>query len=474
MKFIPAILICALLLTACNRDASHQAAALVYAVDVDVKSNDQFSLKSFDTVVSEPFAPSTSRDVTYTVTENASALLNNFYKQLDVAPEHFVVGSNDTVLICRQGTALEIPGGTFVFSANGLPTQGPIVISVKEYYQTHDVLLAPVSCESGGALLQNAGMVYVDVKSNGMPCKVADGKSIGITFAGNERTRPDFQLFTGVQNQMGTVEWKATESDYRQIDFIEETPAYPGGIKYLNRHINAAVQKKIRWSERQICKTAFVDFTVSENGLVENVTVRNGISPRIDESIVKALTSVTRWRGSRKNGNRVSATMTLIARMDNGEIRSSVARQLPDTFYAALPYKQELELISKWESDALTQRDSPFARATRLGWIAGGRFYNDTHPRTNYFVYTANEEAEIKLVFPSKNIVLVGTRQGNGVKFRNVPIGVAATVIAISTDHQQTQLAKHNVIIDNNGFFDLSFMRTEQTSLREQFMAMLD
>ena len=80
---------------------------------------------------------------------------------INKAPQPFVINTNrDTTITCKEKTKLVIKANSFLDS-NNITVKGPIDLKVTEYYKLSDIVLANLSTQSDGQLLETGGMLYI-------------------------------------------------------------------------------------------------------------------------------------------------------------------------------------------------------------------------------------------------------------------------------------------------------------------------
>ena len=138
---------------------------------------------------------------------NSVARLN---KRLSKKASYFVIQNNkDTVIQCKEGTLLSIPANAFQYCSTQLPVNGPVKISVKEFYKISDMLIAGLTTKSNDQLLESGGMICIKVSSkvNNDSCILSPGKNISIAMPNSLTTNVDgMRLFNG-KHDSASLNW---------------------------------------------------------------------------------------------------------------------------------------------------------------------------------------------------------------------------------------------------------------------------
>jgi hypothetical protein len=116
-------------------------------------------------------------------------------ENIAVPTKEFAITANvDTTIFGPQGTRIFIEKGTFQF-ADGTPVTDSIQISLQEFYKKSDILLADLSTESNGKLLETAGMINITATSQGQAIEIKDDKRIVVHFPKPESRYEEMNLF---------------------------------------------------------------------------------------------------------------------------------------------------------------------------------------------------------------------------------------------------------------------------------------
>lgn len=154
------------------------------------------------------------------------------------AVQQFVISSaTDTIIETRDGVVFAIPAGAFDSQADN------IRVEVKTALTPYDIMRQGLSTVSNGSLLQTAGMFYINGYEDDKP--LAMKKDIHVSVPANE-VNPDMQLFDGVQDSSGNINWvnpkkvdrnlrtyDITTLDFYPPDYIPTLKAL--GKNYLNK-----------------------------------------------------------------------------------------------------------------------------------------------------------------------------------------------------------------------------------------------
>jgi hypothetical protein len=131
--------------------------------------------------------------------------IKDLYKKLEQKEQVFCISpKGDTTLRLEQGTIVYFPAMAF-----GDRSDDCIEIRAKEFYKKSDMILENLSTASNGRLLESAGMIYLEARSNGQPIELAPNKE-ALIFLPTETLRPDMQGFNGTRDpHTDNMNWEA-------------------------------------------------------------------------------------------------------------------------------------------------------------------------------------------------------------------------------------------------------------------------
>lgn len=144
----------------------------------------------------------TGTDTFFNTAVEKISSLSELNKRLNKRATVFTIATNrDTVIKCKEGTLLSIPAGAFL-NASNQSAVGEVKISVMEFYQLSDMMIAGLTTKSGNRLLETGGMINIKVTTkNNDSCVLKRGANITIAMANADTSSVDgMQLFNGVHD----------------------------------------------------------------------------------------------------------------------------------------------------------------------------------------------------------------------------------------------------------------------------------
>lgn len=121
-------------------------------------------------------------------------IAKNFFSKLSNASQLFTINAaKDTIIICSNGTALNIKANSFT-TQNKVLVKGLVQLEIKEVYNFTDVVANGLHTLSNSNLLESAGMVYINAKQNQQALDVNIRQPLEISMATAPK-KEDMQLF---------------------------------------------------------------------------------------------------------------------------------------------------------------------------------------------------------------------------------------------------------------------------------------
>lgn len=146
-------------------------------------------------------------------------LLDFFVQEQQNAREHFTFeASTGMVVTGKKGTRLKVPADCFVY-ANGAAAMGPVMFTLQEALSYGDMLLQNLSTSSNGRMLETGGMFFIAATDvNGKELKIKEGAAIEASLPTRESSLPGMQVFEGVNDPHGNLDWAATGRALQPMD----------------------------------------------------------------------------------------------------------------------------------------------------------------------------------------------------------------------------------------------------------------
>ncbi len=383
--------------------------------------------------------------------DNRSAKIS-FYERCSKTTQRYTIDpAKDTLLVCDEGTTLYIEAGSFC-SPEGASITAPVELSVKEFYNISDILMANLSTRSGERLLETGGMLHIEASAAGAPCELDESSFIEITMPSSGK-KDDMQLFSGNWNDEGQINWQVQE-DTRDLNGIVAI------VDTLARFYESEAEIKSQIRQAIQPSGGHTPWTPSESVKLECVITRDGkiIDPKVlecsNEDFGKAAaTAIQRFsmRPAVHNGVPVNSRMTIPIAI--GVQRTTAYDKFFGTEASLYAHRSAPGNSLSNKSKAVSITDYLF-RTNKLGWINCDSFIKIApEDKTDYMVLIDNPIGlDASMVFQKSRTVLKGQMTAGGVVFMGVPINEPVQLVIIKFEGNTPHLAIHQTM--TNGTFN--------------------
>lgn len=92
---------------------------------------------------------------------------------------------------------------------------------------------------------------------------------------------------------------------------VEEMPEFPGGQEALRKFIANEVKYPVEAQEKAIQGKVFVNFVVSETGVVKDAKIARGVDPIIDNEALRVVNNLPAWKPGKQKGVAVNVSYTV-------------------------------------------------------------------------------------------------------------------------------------------------------------------
>ena len=131
-----------------------------------------------------------------------------------------------------QEQILPVPGsGQVIIPSNALalqdgsPVSGMVQASILEIHDKGSLIRNNVATAANNRLLESAGIVFLDIRQNGQPLRIADAQNIRVQLSTADYN-PQLRLFSGNSGDSGQLEWmelQPVESPIRSLEFFNQS-----------------------------------------------------------------------------------------------------------------------------------------------------------------------------------------------------------------------------------------------------------
>jgi len=174
--------------------------------------------------------------------------LDSVYNLIRPSIQPFNIKASETQKILGEnGTEVLIPANSFI-DGFGKLVSGNVEIVIIEAAGLTDFLTCNLQTLSNDNLLESAGMIFIDAKSNGKSLRMAEGKKIAVSMP-MMRSGEGFQMFMGKIDDDGALNWiedKSADKDYlipfpSDVLYIDYWNGYRDWFSGVNGHWNSSL-----------------------------------------------------------------------------------------------------------------------------------------------------------------------------------------------------------------------------------------
>lgn len=404
--------------------------------------------------------------------------------------EFTISANSDTTVFGKQGTRLFIEKGTFQF-ADGTPVTDSIKISLKEFYKKSDILLADLSTESDGKLLETGGMLNISATSNGKEIEIKQDKRIVVHFPKSRDSYKQMNLFFADANSNDST---VANWEIDTVSLVKPTiQILSWGYYWYNHNDSTPVDSKPKnfvdtgyyWNPLELYVNKFefskstieeinnytsdyyvgVEFDINTSGKILNPIVKSKLSKNAQKELLNFVNGLPELTPSKdKNGNIV--TRRAILGLSKGQI---------------IPlYKSREEYLSSFDQKYSRFEKQPIKNVNdaeleyyifsvaKLGWINCDRFLESEKTIDYYLQIPVDKDIKVKMVFKDIDGVLMASSTDGKFIFSKVPMGRQVTIVAIKNTNGQFQTAFQEVTISDKPLETLALKETTLTELKQQ------
>ena len=422
-------------------------------------------------------------------------LLNNLLSQLAKDAQQFSIdNSRDTLLTGTEGSTLLIP-------ANSLGGSRNVIISLKEFYKTSDIVLNKLSTSSNGNQLITGGMVHITASVNGQEVNIQPGKQIRLYMTDTSAEMKQMQQFEG--EEVDKVNQVQIDKDIVKSNFSNDKL-----IRDKSNNINTKSSSYINWIPRNqyfqqqiLIRKAKVFNLANDPYKIENTTKgdiayfkKSDDSKLTRRELAKLLKAKygyykVRVKNSWRAGHRMFLGKFLSSKgddtFDNGigdtawmptdrairfklpilgsqrytkTVNSSSSSSI-DNMLSYVPKAKGQKTDATKEDVFAKLENKYYIDINKLGWINCDHFSN----KSNLVEYAVNlgdsaQNYYTILVFSNIRSMMSGYLAGNDVVFSNIPKGEKVKIISIGINKiGNTVMAVKDAAVSDDELKDLPF-----------------
>ncbi|MFZ5554994.1 MAG: hypothetical protein ACOZCO_17925 [Bacteroidota bacterium] len=416
--------------------------------------------------------------------------------------EEFTVSANtDTTIFGIQGTRIFIEKESFQFE-DGTPVTGEVKLELKEFYKKSDILLADLSTEAGGRLLETGGMLHITATSDGKAVEIRNDKRIVVHFPKEQGLDKTMNLFYSGKNstdssvadwsvdtvnlvkrtlKLGSYGWwypsndDSTTYDFKPKNYVD-TGYYWNPIDfYVSAYdFSESTKKEVETSMNKNGYSTLqswndygveCEMEISKSGYIRDPKINTRISASAKQEILQFLKGLPQLEpGKNKYGEIIERRGLLFIQGGN-----------------VVPlYKTREEYIKSFDKKYAGYENTPIKNmddaemnyyvfsVSKLGWINCDRFI-ESESVTDFVVdVPVSNDTKVKMVFSDIDGVLMAKAIEGKYVFQKVPAGSDVTIFAIKNTNGHFQTAFHEISISETPLNELAFKETTLDELKKE------
>jgi OmpA family len=391
--------------------------------------------------------------------------IKRLYQEFKTDAQKFnIVAGKETVIVGKKGTIIKIAAHSFDV------TEGTTVeVSLKEFYNTQDIIKEDLTTLSKGKILETNGMIHIEATANQQPVKVKEDYLLMMPKNQiRDDEKNDMQLFTGVTTiQKANIDWEVLKQPNFSFLFKASDIAIKEKFDTLTQRQQLENLKK-SLIDTCSCKTMFVwklDSIYAKRMKKEgkNIAhleefVKSDTRPRgydfyyvNKDTMSKLCRDIAAWAAPDFSWHR-----RIPWKHKHQVSNSSLYAQYRASSYDSLLINVDRHIYLAEESEkALKASGLKGAKqfnvyeTRQLNWINCDRFSNYSEELlTNIKTkIKAQPNVDAKIVF-TKNASILGTTIINGnLGFHRIPKGESATIIAMKLENGISYMAMQEIVI---------------------------
>ncbi len=339
----------------------------------------------------------------------------NFFHQLDKEAEiHLLQAKKGGFIHASNGTTLFFKKQSFCDCETKEEIKGEIEIKLKEYYKKSEFLQAGLHTVSMNRPLRTAGTFFIEALQNNKKVCLKDRVHFDIISPINKMSNtiyPDMNLFTGVKNKSGEIDWKVMGKNQLSNQQL---------LRLENQNSNDC---------RQCGGTTYQ-------------CIKFKFSARLNLFLFK----YPQWRHYKKcRSKKGQARLERINAARNYKINMCLNKleELLEKFKGNYP-----ELVAAMKAEGLEMNDYVFdhyiGRSTQLNWINIDMFMKKEKGQKLVpleIPITELDETIVRIVFKEDNSILNYNSSVNNYNNNQLPEGEPIEIIAIQYGKEEAKMA---------------------------------
>lgn len=443
MRKLLLIAIPALLLTACDRNATDKPDAERVIKDTVAQMLPGVFTEDAGT---SPITVITGVKENEIARTQGPDILKLIAKLKTPAQRFMIDGSKDAEITGEQGTIINFTANSFV-DKKGKTVAELIDVELREVYTVPQMVKENVVANSNQNLLDSKGSICITAFYQGEELSIKKGETISVDFP-FALGKDNYRFFYG--SKEGDIQVVA-EADKANTSGKAKGVTAPQ-FEFKNLNLKTYLRQFVSYPDdarrNELSSRVEATFKVDKKGRVTDIQVSSNYKTFKDE-VSQVLSMMPAWQPAQFNDKNIVSSMklTIDFNLRRKEQISVEANDKDVLFYNTTGKKQRVFNMRNAHLQQVYSRT--FAN---LGWINCDKTIYQNHPKAD-IVVRADASTDVKILLINNNTVVSGKNCIGYTRFKNLPLNTEVMVLTmrnvngeISYSLQPLKLQKQNVI----------------------------
>lgn len=168
--------------------------------------------------------------------ELASGDISRFFEAVQTTPRQYSWEASEEQILPVSGSGQAVIPPNVLATQDGSPVTGMVQANVLEIHRKGSLIRNNAATAANRRLLESAGIVFLDIRQNGQPLRIAEGRSISVQLS-TTSYNPQLRLFAGNYYDGKGLEWAELhtgEPSIRALEFFNESSGkWEAGIEVV-------------------------------------------------------------------------------------------------------------------------------------------------------------------------------------------------------------------------------------------------
>ncbi|MCO6477038.1 MAG: hypothetical protein J5I94_10485 [Phaeodactylibacter sp.] len=156
--------------------------------------------------------------------ELTSGDISRFFEAVQSQPLQYSWDASEERVLPVPGSGQVIVPSHALAAQDGSPVEGMVQASILEIHDKGALIRNNAATAANNRLLESAGIVFLDIRQDGKPLRIADGSAIRVQLS-TANYNPQLRLFAGIPSDGNRLEWaevNSGEAPIRALEFLNE------------------------------------------------------------------------------------------------------------------------------------------------------------------------------------------------------------------------------------------------------------